>query len=63
MSIIRTAPALADQVYEALVDDICSGRLAAGTHLKQEQLADQLGVSRQPVQQAMALLKAQSPRC
>ena len=58
MSIIRTAPALADQVYEALVDDICSGKLAAGIHLKQEQLADQLGVSRQPVQQAMALLKA-----
>ena len=58
MSLIQTAPALADQVYEAIFDEICSGRLTPGTHLKQEQLAGQFGVSRQPVQQAMALLKA-----
>ncbi len=58
MDFIQTAPALADQVYQAILDDICSGRLAPGTHLKQEQLAERLGVSRQPVQQAMALLKA-----
>jgi DNA-binding GntR family transcriptional regulator len=58
MSLIQIAPALADQVYEAIFDEICSGRLTPGTHLKQEQLAGQFGVSRQPVQQAMALLKA-----
>ena len=58
MNIIQTAPALTAQVYEVLVDDICSGRLPAGTHLKQKQLAERLGVSRQPVQQAMVLLKA-----
>ncbi len=58
MNLIQTAPALAEQVYQAILDEICSGNLAPGTHLKQEQLAERLGVSRQPVQQAMALLKA-----
>lgn len=38
-------------------DSICSGELAPGTHLVQEDLAATLGVSRQPVQQAMLLLK------
>ena len=55
---IRTAPALGEQVYQAIVDEICDGTLEAGAHLVQEQLAARFGVSRQPVQQAMALLKA-----
>jgi len=55
---IRVAPGLAEQVYQALLDEICDGALLPGTHLVQEQLAERLGVSRQPVQQAMALLKA-----
>lgn len=38
-------------------DSICTGELAAGTHLVQEELASTLGVSRQPIQQAMLLLK------
>jgi DNA-binding GntR family transcriptional regulator len=58
MKHIQTAPALAEQVYQAILDEICSGRFAPGTHLVQEQLAEKLGVSRQPVQQAIALLKS-----
>ena len=58
MKPVRTTPALADQVYQAILDDICRGDLVPGTHLKQEELAHSLGVSRQPVQQAMVLLKA-----
>ena len=58
MKPVTTTPALADQVYQAILDDICRGDLLPGTHLKQEELAQSLGVSRQPVQQAMALLKA-----
>ena len=58
MNLVRTVPALAEQVYEAILHEICSGVLSPGTHLKQEQLAERLGVSRQPVQQAMTLLKA-----
>jgi DNA-binding GntR family transcriptional regulator len=55
---LRLAPSLTDQVYDAVVDEISDGRLAAGTHIVQEQLAARLGVSRQPVQQAMARLRA-----
>ena len=58
MKAIHAAPALAEQVYRMILDDICSGALKPGTHLVQEQLAESLGVSRQPVQQALALLKA-----
>jgi DNA-binding GntR family transcriptional regulator len=58
MTEIRTAPGLAEQVYNAILGDICDGVLAPGADLVQEQLADRFGVSRQPIQQAMALLKA-----
>lgn len=46
-----------EQVYETIRDSIYAGQLTAGTHLVQEDLASALGVSRQPVQQAMLLLK------
>jgi len=46
-----------EQVYDTIRDSICSGELVPGTHLIQEELAATLGVSRQPVQQAMLLLK------
>ena len=58
MKPIAHQPNLTDQVYQAILDGICSGDLAPGTHLVQEQIAARLGVSRQPVQQAMALLKS-----
>ena len=51
-------PNLTDQVYQLVVDEICDGILPAGSHLVQERLAERFGVSRQPVQQAIALLKA-----
>lgn len=47
-----------DQVYDMIRDSICDCTLQPGTHLVQEELAAELGVSRQPVQQAMLLLKA-----
>ncbi len=58
MRALRTAPGLAEQLYSAVLDEICDGALAPGAHLVQEQLAERFEVSRQPVQQAMALLKA-----
>lgn len=48
----------ADQVYAMIRDSICDCTLVPGTHLVQEDIAVELGVSRQPVQQAMLLLKA-----
>lgn len=57
MQPIAAAPSRAEQVYNAIRDSICDGRMTPGTHLVQEDLAAQLGVSRQPVQQALLLLK------
>lgn len=58
MKPLAIQPNLTQQVYEAIVDEICDGNLQAGAHLVQEDLAKRLGVSRQPIQQAMARLKA-----
>lgn len=55
---IKIGRSLAEQVYDAIVDDICDGALPPATHLRQEELAERLGVSRQPIQQAMVRLKA-----
>ncbi len=48
-----------EAVYAALRDSICEGRLTPGERLTQDDIADQLGVSRQPVGQALILLKSQ----
>ena len=50
-------PNLTKQVYDAIVADIVQGRLRPGERIVQEQIADLLGVSRQPVQQAVLLLR------
>jgi DNA-binding GntR family transcriptional regulator len=52
-------PHLAEQAYTAILDAICSGRFAPGERLTQEQLAATLAVSRQPILQALLLLKRQ----
>ncbi len=58
MKSLDTVPTLTERVYQSILDEILDGTLAPGEHLVQEQLASDLGVSRQPVQQAMARLKA-----
>ena len=50
---------LADRVYRAILDAICEGELAPGRRLTQDELAARLDVSRQPVLQALRLLKSQ----
>ena len=57
LSRIASAPDLTEQVYQRLLHAICDGELAAGARLTQEELAAALGVSRQPVLQALRLLK------
>ena len=54
---LETAPDLVDQVYRALLDAISAGTLAPGQRITQEELAERLAVSRQPVMQALRLLK------
>jgi DNA-binding GntR family transcriptional regulator len=57
MKRVEDSPTRALQVYHSIRDSICEGSFKSGEHLVQENLAAQLGVSRQPVQQAMVLLK------
>lgn len=54
---LDSRPVLIDQVYERLVDAISVGSLPPGHRLRQERLAADLGVSRQPVSHALAMLK------
>jgi len=50
---------LRQSVYEALVELVVAGRLTAGQHLVETELARQLGVSRQPVREALHRLEAE----
>ena len=59
MKVLIAQPNLAEQVRKAIVSEIASGKLRPGERIIQEQLAQELGVSRQPVQQALLLLKNQ----
>jgi DNA-binding GntR family transcriptional regulator len=54
----RPAP-LRQSVYEALVELVIAGRLTPGQHLVETDLARQLGVSRQPVREALHRLEAE----
>jgi len=59
MKAIANQPNLVDQVKDALLAEIASGKMSPGERIIQEQIALALGVSRQPVQQALLLLRNQ----
>ena len=59
MKVIAAAPKLVEQVHDAIVSEISAGKLRPGERIIQEQIAQLLGVSRQPVQQALLLLRKQ----
>lgn len=59
MKVLAIQPNLAEQVHEAIVSEIAAGKLKPGERIIQEQIAQELGVSRQPVQQALMLLRKQ----
>lgn len=54
---LASTPDLVERVYRALHDAISAGTLAPGERITQEEVARQLAVSRQPVLQALRLLK------
>jgi len=54
---IESTPDLVDQVYRRLLDAISDGSMAPGARIMQEDIAERLSVSRQPVLQALRLLK------
>ena len=57
MSQVQTHPTLVEQVVNAIVSEIVDGELPANARLIQDELAKAYGVSRQPVQQALLLLR------
>lgn len=50
---------LVDHAYEAILTAICTHELTPGERLTQEELADRLNVSRQPIQQTLLALEKQ----
>ena len=50
---------LIDRVYHQLLEAIADGSLMPGQRIRQADLADRMGVSRQPVSHALHLLKSQ----
>lgn len=58
MRVVQNQPSLVDQVVEAITAEIVSGELPSHTRLIQDELARAYGVSRQPVQQALLLLRS-----
>jgi DNA-binding GntR family transcriptional regulator len=57
MRAITPQPSLVDQVYDSILAEITEGKISPDGRLIQEELAESLGVSRQPVQQALLLLR------
>lgn len=54
---LEVQPDLVERVYASLLDAISDGSLPPGERITQESIAERLAVSRQPVLQALRLLK------
>src|ERR1700674_4007381 len=54
---LTTGPSLADQAYDALREDITTGRLNAESRITERMLAQRLGVSPTPVREALTRLE------
>ena len=57
MAHVLTSQTLVEQVVNAIVSEIVDGKLPSNSRLIQDELARAYGVSRQPVQQALLLLR------
>ena len=55
-SILKAAQTLGERVYEVLEEAIVDGVIAQGSHLREDEIAKQLGVSRNPVREALQRL-------
>lgn len=59
MEALVNSKTLVDQVYSVLLDAICDGTLSPGERLTQSNVAERLKVSRQPIHNALLVLKTQ----
>lgn len=58
MQSLKPKRTLVEETYDVLTDAICSGDLPPGMRLNQDEIATRLNVSRQPVNSAISILKA-----
>lgn len=58
MESIEPKKTLVEQVYDILLDAICLNEFPSGARLNQDEIAAKLNVSRQPVNSAISILKA-----
>lgn len=58
MTDVTFLPTLVEQVYARILTEICDGTLPPNSRLIQDELAAAYNVSRQPIQQALMLLRA-----
>lgn len=58
MESLKPKRTLVEETYDILVDAICSGEFAPGARLNQDEIAAELNISRQPVNSAISILKA-----
>jgi len=58
MDTIQPKKSLVEETYDILVDAICLQELKPGERLNQDEIAAKLNISRQPVNSAIAILKA-----
>ncbi|GAA2913549.1 GntR family transcriptional regulator [Streptosporangium fragile] len=56
---IQRPTTLRESVFEAILELIVNGSLSPGQHLAESELADLLGVSRQPVREALQMLSGE----
>lgn len=59
INIPPSTPSLYEQVYSSILEAICAGVLRPGDRINQDELAARLNVSRQPVTQALTVLRSQ----
>ena len=63
MDSISPAKSLVERTYDAILAAICSGEILPGERLNQDEIAAHLNVSRQPVNCAISILKANGFVC
>lgn len=58
MDAVKPKKTLVEETYDILTDAICTGEFLPGERLNQDEIAAKLNVSRQPVNSAISILKA-----
>jgi DNA-binding GntR family transcriptional regulator len=56
---VSAGPTLTELAYQAILSAICDGSLPSGTRIHHDELASRMGISRQPVGQALSILRTQ----